>query len=43
MGKGYLSYTMAMILQALENGYRYGSWLTGHSILFSSRANRSLS
>ena len=24
MGKGYLSYTMAMILQALDNGYRYG-------------------
>jgi DNA-binding PadR family transcriptional regulator len=24
MGKGYLSYTMALILQALENGYRYG-------------------
>ena len=24
MGKNYLSYTMALILQALENGYRYG-------------------
>jgi PadR family transcriptional regulator PadR len=24
MGRGYLSYTMALILQALENGYRYG-------------------
>ncbi len=24
MGKSYLSYTMAMILQVLENGYRYG-------------------
>jgi len=24
MGKGYLSYTMALILQALESGYRYG-------------------
>jgi len=24
MGKGYLSYTMALMLQALENGYRYG-------------------
>ena len=24
MGKGYLSYTMALILLALENGYRYG-------------------
>ncbi|HXD34733.1 MAG TPA: PadR family transcriptional regulator [Pyrinomonadaceae bacterium] len=24
MGKSYLSYTMAMILQATENGYRYG-------------------
>jgi PadR family transcriptional regulator len=24
MGKGYLSYTMALILQALDNGYRYG-------------------
>jgi DNA-binding PadR family transcriptional regulator len=24
MGKSYLSYTMALILQALENGYRYG-------------------
>jgi PadR family transcriptional regulator len=24
MGKSYLSYTMALILQALENGYLYG-------------------
>src|SRR5207244_11794069 len=24
MGKSYLSYTMALILQAVENGYRYG-------------------
>jgi DNA-binding PadR family transcriptional regulator len=24
MGKSYLSYTMALILQAAENGYRYG-------------------
>jgi DNA-binding PadR family transcriptional regulator len=24
MGKGYLSYTMALILQAVEHGYRYG-------------------
>lgn len=24
MGKNYLSYTMALILQVLENGYRYG-------------------
>jgi DNA-binding PadR family transcriptional regulator len=24
MGKGYLSYTMALILQALDNGYQYG-------------------
>ncbi|HKP35589.1 MAG TPA: PadR family transcriptional regulator [Pyrinomonadaceae bacterium] len=24
MGKTYLSYTMALILQAAENGYRYG-------------------
>ena len=24
MGRGYLSYTMALILQALDNGYRYG-------------------
>ena len=24
MGKGYLSYTMALILQSLDNGYRYG-------------------
>ena len=24
MGKGYFSYTMALILQALDNGYRYG-------------------
>ncbi len=24
MGKGYLSYTMALILQVLEHGYRYG-------------------
>lgn len=24
MGKGYLSYTMALILHAVENGYRYG-------------------
>ncbi len=24
MGKNYLSYTMALILQALDNGYRYG-------------------
>ena len=24
MVKGYLSYTMALILQALEQGYRYG-------------------
>ena len=24
MGTGYLSYTMALILQAVENGYRYG-------------------
>ena len=24
MGKGYLSYTMALILQAVENGYQYG-------------------
>ena len=24
MAKGYLSYTMAMILQALENGHKYG-------------------
>ena len=24
MGHKYLSYTMALILQALENGYRYG-------------------
>jgi len=24
MGKNYLSYTMALILQAVENGYRYG-------------------
>lgn len=24
MGKGYLSYTMALILLALDNGYRYG-------------------
>jgi DNA-binding PadR family transcriptional regulator len=24
MGRNYLSYTMALILQALENGYRYG-------------------
>jgi PadR family transcriptional regulator PadR len=24
MGKGYLSYTMALILQALDYGYRYG-------------------
>jgi DNA-binding PadR family transcriptional regulator len=24
MGGGYLSYTMALILQALDNGYRYG-------------------
>src|SRR4029077_16868049 len=23
-GKTYLSYTMALILQAIENGYRYG-------------------
>ena len=24
MGKSYLSYTMALILQALDNGYKYG-------------------
>ncbi len=24
MGKSYLSYTVAVILQALENGYQYG-------------------
>jgi PadR family transcriptional regulator, regulatory protein PadR len=24
MAKGYLSYTMALILQALDNGYKYG-------------------
>ena len=24
MGKTYLSYTMALILQSIENGYRYG-------------------
>ena len=24
MGRGYLSYTMALILQAIDNGYRYG-------------------
>ena len=24
MGKGYLSYTMALILQVLDQGYRYG-------------------
>ncbi len=24
MGRSYLSYTMALILQALDNGYRYG-------------------
>jgi len=24
MGKAYFSYTMALILQAIENGYRYG-------------------
>jgi DNA-binding PadR family transcriptional regulator len=24
MAKSYLSYTMALILQAVENGYRYG-------------------
>src|SRR5690348_15841354 len=24
MGKSYLSYTMALILQVLDNGYRYG-------------------
>ncbi|MEP7272305.1 MAG: PadR family transcriptional regulator [Acidobacteriota bacterium] len=24
MGRRYLSYTMALILQALDNGYRYG-------------------
>ena len=24
MGKGYFSYTMALILQALDAGYRYG-------------------
>ncbi len=24
MGQKYLSYTMALILQAIENGYRYG-------------------
>lgn len=24
MGKSYLSYTMALILQAIENGYNYG-------------------
>jgi DNA-binding PadR family transcriptional regulator len=24
MGRGYLSYTTALILQALDNGYRYG-------------------
>ena len=24
MGKSYLSYTMALILQALDHGYRYG-------------------
>ncbi len=24
MGKNYLSYTMALILQALDNGYMYG-------------------
>ncbi|HSS20585.1 MAG TPA: PadR family transcriptional regulator [Pyrinomonadaceae bacterium] len=24
MGKNYLSYTMAMILQSIDNGYRYG-------------------
>lgn len=24
MGKSYLSYTMALILQAVESGYRYG-------------------
>ena len=24
MAKGYLSYTMALILQVLDNGYRYG-------------------
>ena len=24
MGKNYLSYTMAMILQVVEHGYRYG-------------------
>ncbi|MGE0885243.1 MAG: PadR family transcriptional regulator [Blastocatellales bacterium] len=24
MGKSYLSYTMAMILQVLDNGFRYG-------------------
>lgn len=24
MGKNYLSYTMALILQAVEHGYRYG-------------------
>jgi PadR family transcriptional regulator, regulatory protein PadR len=24
MGKGYLSYTMALILQSVDNGYRYG-------------------
>jgi PadR family transcriptional regulator, regulatory protein PadR len=24
MGRGYLSYSVAVILQALDNGYRYG-------------------
>jgi DNA-binding PadR family transcriptional regulator len=24
MGKNYLSYTMALILQVVEHGYRYG-------------------
>ena len=24
MGKGYLSYTMALILQVIDHGYRYG-------------------
>jgi DNA-binding PadR family transcriptional regulator len=24
MGKGYLSYTMALILQVVDHGYRYG-------------------
>jgi DNA-binding PadR family transcriptional regulator len=24
MGKGYLSYSVAVILQALDNGYKYG-------------------